>query len=109
MLVALIRDIQPFCYTAAQNAVDRINYAICVATLTKGSAQGSRLDLGTALITTGYAFASVQPDGSPVMPDYMVAQAVAQKAKKGLWAYPDVPDPNVAILKAIRSQQPAPQ
>jgi len=107
MLVALIRDLRPWCYTAAQNQQARINYVICVATLVAGDAKGSRLDLATSLISTGYAFAAVQPTGEPVSTDYMVAQAVAQKTKAGLWAFADVPDPNVAILKAIREQQAA--
>jgi endonuclease YncB( thermonuclease family) len=69
-----------------------------------GAGAGSRIDLGTALIATGFAFAALKPDGQPVHAPYFVAQLVAQRAKAGLWAFPDLPEPNAIILRALHEQ-----
>lgn len=102
MLVAMIRDLRPQCYKAASQPSTKTYFVLCVAQPTTGKAAGSRIDLGTALVSTGWAFAAVKPDGHAVHVPYMVAQAVAQKAKAGLWQFPDTPDPNAIILKTIR-------
>jgi endonuclease YncB( thermonuclease family) len=73
-----------------------------------GAGAGSHIDLGTALIATGFAFAALKPDGQPVHAPYFVAQLVAQRAKAGLWAFPDLPDPNAIILRALHEQTPPP-
>jgi endonuclease YncB( thermonuclease family) len=57
------------------------------------------------LIATGFAFASLKPDGQPVHPPYWVAQEIAAQSKAGLWAFADLPDPNAIILKTL--QRPA--
>lgn len=102
MLVSIIRDLKPQCYTTGWRAESKTRFLICVAQPTQGAGAGSRIDLGTALISTGWAFAAVNPDGNPVHAPYMVAQAVAQKQKAGLWQFPDTPDPNAIILRQIR-------
>lgn len=114
MLVSLIRDLKPQCYTAGWQAATKTRFVVCVAQPTEGSAAGSRIDLGTALISTGWAFAAVTSGGSPVHTPYIVAQEVAKKQHLGLWQFPDVPDPNAIILKSIRNAasadgRPAPQ
>ncbi|WP_192385172.1 thermonuclease family protein [Mesorhizobium silamurunense] len=103
MLIALTRDLRPQCYDAAQAPQTRTIFVFCVATRATGAGAGSRIDLGTALISTGYAFAAVNPGGQPVHAPYFVAQLVAERAKAGLWAFADLPDPNVIILRALRS------
>ncbi|AVA23842.1 thermonuclease family protein [Rhizobium sp. NXC24] len=108
MLVSLIRDLKPECYTAAWQAATKTRFVICVAQPTSGSAAGSRIDLGTALISTGWAFAAVTPNGAPVHDPYIVAQDVAKKQRLGLWQFSDVPDPNVIILRDIRNAANAP-
>lgn len=102
MLVALTRDLRPQCYDAAEQPQTRTVFVFCVATRSTGAGTGSRIDLGTALIATGYAFAALKPDGQPVHAPYFVAQLVAQRAKAGLWAFPDLPDPNAIILRVLR-------
>lgn len=102
MLVALTRDLRPQCYGAAKQPEARTIFVFCVATRTTGTGSGSRIDLGTALIATGFAFAALRPDGQPVHPPYFVAQLVAQRAKAGFWAFANVPDPNAIILRALR-------
>ena len=105
MLAALARDLRPQCYDAAESRRLRTVFVFCLASPTKGAAAGSRIDLGTALISTGFAFAALKPDGQPVHTPYFVAQLVAQRAKAGFWAFADVPDPNAIILRALRQNQ----
>jgi len=107
MLVALARDLQPQCYGAAEQPQTRTVFVFCVATRTVGSGQGSRIDLGTALIASGFGFAALKPDGQPVHAPYFVAQLVAQRAKAGLWAFADMPEPNAIILRALREGAPS--
>ena len=44
------------------------------------------IDVGTALIASGYAFAAVDKAGAPVNPNYLVTELVAKSARQGLWA-----------------------
>lgn len=107
MLVALIRDLRPQCYEAAETPQTKTAFVFCVAVRTEGAGKGSRIDLGTALIATGFAFAALKPDGSPVHAPYLEAQHVAQNSRTGLWAFSDLPDPNAIILRAIRQASPS--
>ena len=100
MLVALNRDLKPLCYTAAQIAGDPTQFVICFATMKNGKNKGARVDLGMSLITLGYAFGSLKPDGTPVHQPYFEAHQIAKRAKAGLWAYSDLPEPNDIILRA---------
>jgi endonuclease YncB( thermonuclease family) len=102
MLVALTRDLHPQCYDAAEAPQAHTMFVFCVADPMSGVGAGSRIDLGTALISTGFAFASLNPDGQAVHAPYLVAQWVAQRSKAGLWAFPDLPDPNAIILRRLR-------
>lgn len=101
MLVALIRDLKPMCYTAAEQVQSHIKFVFCMASPTTGKAAGTRIDLGTALIASGFAFASITAEAKPVHQPYLVAQAVAQKSKSGLWQYADLPDPNLILLREL--------
>lgn len=108
MLVALIRDLKPLCYTAAQIAGDTTHYVVCFAQMASGKSKGSRVDLGMSIVTLGYAVASTALDGRPVHQPYAEAENLARRSKAGLWAYPDFPEPMTIILraysKAITSQ-----
>lgn len=104
MLIALTRDLRPRCYQAA--AVAETKFVFCIASPKTGAAAGTRIDLGTALVSTGYAFASLRPDGKPVHMPYFVAQLGAQRSHAGLWAFRDVPEPNAIILRALNAQRP---
>ena len=104
MLIAMTRDLRPQCYQAA--AVAETKFVFCIASPKTGAAAGTRIDLGTALVSTGYAFASLRPDGKPVHMPYFVAQLVAQRSHAGLWTFPDVPEPNAIILRALNAQRP---
>ncbi len=102
MLAALIRDLQPQCYAAAEQPKAATVFVFCVATRLEGVGKGSRIDLGTALIVLGFAFAALTPDGRPVHAPYLEAQRRAQQSQAGLWAFSDLPDPNAIILETLR-------
>ena len=106
MLVSLVRDLRPMCYAAANIDYGRTVLVFCFATMEQGRNKGSRLDLGTALISIGYAFASVTLDGRPVYSPYLIAETQAKNTKSGLWAYPDMPDPNAIILENYKPPKP---
>jgi len=111
MLVSLVRDLRPMCYAAASVDYGRTVLVFCFATMEQGNSKGSRVDLGTALISIGYAFASVTQGGSPIYAPYLIAEGQAKNTKSGLWAFPDMPDPNAIILenyKAPKPEGPAP-
>lgn len=103
MLVALVRDLRPQCYAVAELPASRTVFVFCIAQPSGGAGAGSRIDLGTALIASGFAFAALTPEGSPVHAPYLAAQQVAQKARAGLWAFPNVPEPNAIIARALRT------
>lgn len=103
MLVSLIRDYRPLCAPVLEGAPRGIRYVTCVAAPKAGRSAGSRIDLGTALIALGFAFAALQADGKPVHLPYFVAELDAKRSVVGLWAFPDVPEPGPIILKALRA------
>ena len=105
MLVALVRDLRPQCSAAVQSPGSSTVFVFCIAQPTTGAGAGSRIDVGTALIATGFAFAALQPDGQPVHAPYVVAEQVAQHSRAGLWAFADLPDPNAIILRTLRERR----
>ena len=107
MLVSLVRDLRPMCYAAANVDYGRTVLVFCFATMEQGNNKGSRVDLGTALISIGYAFASVTLGGSPIYAPYLIAEGQAKNTRSGLWAFPDMPDPNAIILENYKSRKPA--
>ncbi len=104
MLASMVRDLKPVCTVSARSG--DLAHIVCFANVTV-QGQATRLDLGTALITAGYAFAAINPDGRPVHEPYFVAQVAASQAKRGFHAFADTPDPNAILLRALRSQAPA--
>ena len=99
VLASLIRDLRPQCHQAAVLPAAKTIFVFCFATLAQGQSAGSRIDLGTGLISLGYGFASLKPDGQPVQMSYFVAQ----RSKTGLWAFADLPEPNAIILRALHT------
>ena len=87
MLVSLIRDLSPVCTEVARDEKAAISHVVCLALPDKGAGKGSRLDLGTALISSGFGFAARDGSGQPIHRDYAVAEAVAKRNRAGLWAY----------------------
>jgi endonuclease YncB( thermonuclease family) len=92
---ALIKDAKPRCTALAQSG--SVTFAVCAAHI-----GAQTLDLGTILITQGFAFAATDPNGRPVNFQYAVAEGDAQKNKRGLWASPDLPYPSAILRNAYQ-------
>jgi endonuclease YncB( thermonuclease family) len=67
-------------------AKDGAEFAVCGARFGNGSGKTKIVDLGTALIAAGYAFAAIDQTGTPVNANYLIAELVAKKSRSGLWA-----------------------
>ncbi|MPR08847.1 thermonuclease family protein [Microvirga tunisiensis] len=96
-LAAVIRDTSPSCVPVAQIAGAPATI-IVVCTVQVG---GQTLDLGTILISQGFAFASFSNDAKPVYMPYLVAELTAKQAKRGLWAASDLPHPNTLLFQSV--------
>ena len=99
-LAALVRDTKPQCAAVAQIAEPPTILAVCSAHV--GTAT---LDLGTILITEGFAFAAFNNDAKPVYMPYLVAELIAKKNRAGLWAARDLPHPNPILFDAVKAQK----
>ncbi|MER8473648.1 thermonuclease family protein [Mesorhizobium sp. M1328] len=62
-------------------ALDKAVFVVCGAQL-----NGETIDVGTALIATGYAFAATTAKGKAVNENYLVAEINAKMKRAGLWA-----------------------
>lgn len=62
-------------------ALDNATFVVCGAKL-----GGNTIDLGTALIAAGYAFAATDAKGNAVSANYLVAELNAKMKADGLWA-----------------------
>jgi endonuclease YncB( thermonuclease family) len=98
VLAAFIQDTHPSCAPITQKA--DLTYVVCYATVA-----GQRLDLGTILISEGFGFAALDPNGIPVNPAYAVAEQQARSRRAGLWQFPDVQHPSVLIGRAAGVKQ----
>lgn len=87
MLVSLIRDLSPVCTEVAKDEKAGVTHVICLALPDRGAGKGSRIDLGTALISSGFGFAAKDAAGNPIHREYAVAEEVARRSKVGLWGY----------------------
>ena len=96
-LAALVRDARPQCAPVAQVGQQPAILVVCSAHV-----GASTLDLGTILITEGFAFAAFSNDAKPVYMPYLIAELVAKKNKAGLWAAPDMPHPNLILFGALK-------
>ncbi len=62
-------------------AKDDATFVVCAAQL-----DDTTVDVGTALISSGAAFAAVFPSGAPVSAAYAVAEKSARDKASGLWS-----------------------
>jgi endonuclease YncB( thermonuclease family) len=62
-------------------AKDLASFVVCAANI-----DGQPIDVGTALISSGVAFAATFPSGNPVSTPYVVAEMTAKANRSGLWA-----------------------
>ncbi|PBB83703.1 thermonuclease family protein [Mesorhizobium sp. WSM3876] len=61
-------------------ALDKAVFVVCGAQM-----NGETIDVGTALIATGYAFAATTAKGKAVNESYLVAEIDAKMKRTGLW------------------------
>jgi endonuclease YncB( thermonuclease family) len=99
-LAALVRDTRPQCAPVAQMGKQPSVLVVCSAHV-----GASTLDLGTILITEGFAFAAFTNEATPVYMPYLVAELVAKNNKAGLWAAPDMPHPNLTLFGALKGRK----
>lgn len=92
VLAAYIKDTSPICAPVAKTA--STTYVMCYATVGK-----DRLDLGTMLINSGYAFAALNADGMPYHATYAVIEQEARKKGAGLWQFEDVQHPSILLSR----------
>ena len=63
------------------SAEGQVIFVVCAAQI-----EGTTVDVGTALISSGAAFAATLPSGVPVTSAYAVAESTAKEQRNGLWA-----------------------
>lgn len=98
VLAAYIKDTKPVCAPVVKK--DGISYVVCYAAVGK-----ERLDLANVLITSGYAFASLNRDGMPYHLPYAVAEQLAQEKRAGLWQFDDVQHPAIYLTRELNIRQ----
>lgn len=98
VLAAIVHDTNPICRpvaTVLDRPEDTKSTVIVVCTLRLGDRE---LDLGSLLITQGFAFAALANGGKPVYMPYRIQEMIARQAKMGLWAFDEVPLPSKNLL-----------
>lgn len=92
MLAAIMHAAKPECRQVGP-AQDGATFVVCGGVL-----DGKAIEVGTALIAGGFAFAAAGPDGRAVHAPYLVAEQTAESASAGLWAFTDMPHPVQMLL-----------
>lgn len=105
-LAAIVRDAKPRCTAIAQAAIAQAGVPPVIFSVCAIQIGSNTLDLGTVLITQGFAFAATDAAGKPTKFEYAVAESEASKAKRGLWAASDLPHPSRILMNAVRGPQP---
>lgn len=90
ILAAYIADTKPLCAQVVQTP--ETAFVSCYATI--GS---DRLDLAILMISSGFAFASLDARGLPHHAPYAVVEQAAREKKSGLWQFDDVQHPAILL------------
>jgi endonuclease YncB( thermonuclease family) len=98
VLAAIVHDTDPICRSVATILDQRTTSRSTVIAICTVHLGGREMDLGSMLITQGYAFAALANDGKPVYMPYRIQEMIAREAKSGLWAFDDVPLPSKDLL-----------
>lgn len=101
VLAAYIADIKPLCAHVARSA--ETAFVSCFATI--GS---DRLDLANLMISTGFAFASLDARGLPHHAAYAVVEQAAREKRVGLWQFDDAPHPAILLGQSARKAESQP-
>ncbi|GAJ96125.1 thermonuclease family protein [Rhizobium rhizogenes] len=94
ILAAIVKDTKPTCAPVAQLTAPAPGEASTILVICSAHIGNNALDVGTLLITQGFAFAALANTGKPVYLPYSLEESIAQQSRVGLWAYPDMPHPN---------------
>jgi endonuclease YncB( thermonuclease family) len=80
-LAALFATGTVVCQPIQATPVTGATLVVCAAEI-----EGVAVDVGTALISSGAAFAATLPSGLPASAAYAVAETTAKEGRSGLWA-----------------------
>ncbi|NTG64786.1 thermonuclease family protein [Agrobacterium rhizogenes] len=94
MLAAIVKDTKPTCAPVAQLTAPAAGQVSTILVICSAHIGNNALDVGTLMITQGFAFAAMANTGKPVYLPYSLEESIAQQSRVGLWAYPDMPHPN---------------
>ncbi|ACM31132.1 thermonuclease family protein [Rhizobium rhizogenes] len=98
MLAAIVKDTRPTCAPVAQLTAPAAGKPATILVICSAHIGNNALDVGTLLITQGFAFAAMANTGKPVYLPYSLEESIAQQSRVGLWAYPDMPHPNRVLV-----------
>ncbi|MRX36880.1 thermonuclease family protein [Aminobacter sp. MDW-2] len=101
VLAAYIADTRPVCAQVAQ-AIGTV-FVSCYAPI--GT---DRLDLANLLISSGFAFASLDERGLPLHTPYAVVEQAAREKKVGLWQFDDVQHPALLLTQRAAGGETSP-
>src|SRR4051794_28498350 len=99
-LAAVFKVASPTCQKVAP-ANDGAFFVVCGGTI-----DSRPIEVGNAMIASGYAFAAATPDGKPLNMQYLISEVTAKNSRSGLWAAPDLPHPVYMLLRQLRQQSP---
>lgn len=88
------------CQGIIQTESPPLYHVIC-----KSTVGDNEVDLGTALILKGFAFAMNDSGGKPVNIQYYIAEQEAKEKRAGLWKFDKFPHPNAIIKAAVNGIQ----
>ncbi|MBZ5763374.1 thermonuclease family protein [Rhizobium sp. VS19-DR104.2] len=98
MLAAIFQDTKPTCAPLAEVATPTSSQHSTILVICSTHVGSNALDVGTMLITQGFAFAALTTSGKAVYMPYGIEEGIAQQSRAGLWAYPDIPYPNHVLF-----------
>ncbi|NKL24047.1 thermonuclease family protein [Rhizobium leguminosarum] len=98
MLAAIVKDTKPTCAPVAQLMAPAAGAPPTILVICTAHVGDNALDLGTLLITQGFAFAAMANTGKPVYLPYSIEESIAQQSRIGLWAFADMPHPNRVLF-----------
>lgn len=101
VLAAYIADTHPVCAKVTQSA--GTVFVSCYATI-----GADRLDLANLMISSGFAFASLDERGLPHHTPYAVVEQAAREKKAGLWQFDGVQHPALLLGQGAASEGTSP-
>lgn len=101
VFAAYIADAHPVCAQVAQTA--GTVFVSCYATI-----GADRLDIANLMISSGFAFASLDERGLPHHAAYAVVEQAAREKKAGLWQFDGVQHPALLLGRHAASEGTSP-